>query len=315
MTQTIHAVAASDRRSARRRSWRGRERPIAGLLSIPFLLPYLVFVPVPIAYAIYLSFTNDTGVGAARWIGIGNYVAAMHDASWWHAVGNTFILGFGQMLIELPLALLLAMLLNRKLRLGGVYRTIYFVPHVVSVAVMGIVFYFLLRPVDGIVNGLLSPLGIVSPTMDWLGSDLTAKLSLIFASAWFGFGVNTVLFLVGLTTIPRELYESAAVEGANAWQQFRHVVLPLLAPVLRIVVMLSIVFSMRAFDIVKTLTDGGPAGATDVMFTNLFNYFFGFDRGTQYGYASALAVIASVIISALSLVYFLISRNRDKEER
>jgi raffinose/stachyose/melibiose transport system permease protein len=140
-------------------------------------------------------------------------------------------------------------------------------------------------------------------------------LSLIVASAWFGFGVNTILFLVGLQTIPKEIYESAAVEGANAWQTFRYLVLPLLTPVLRVVVMLSIVFSMRAFDIVKTFTAGGPAGGTDVMFTNLFDYFFGGERGVQVGYASALAVIASIIITVLSVVYLLISRTRNVEEK
>jgi len=309
--QVPAAIAAQPRRQ---RTWRSKERPVAGLITLPLLVPFLLFVIVPIGYVIYLSFTRFNGIGDPRWIGIGNYVAAMSDQSWWRAVGNTFILGFGQMLIELPVALFLAILLNRRLRLGGVYRTIYFVPHVISVAVMGVVFYFLLRPLNGVINGLLSPLGLVDPQMDWLGHDWSARLVLIVASAWFGFGVNTVLFLVGLQTIPRELYESAAVEGANAWQQFRFIVLPLLAPVLRVVVMLSIVFSMRAFDIVKTLTGGGPAGATDVMFTNLFNYFFGYDRGVQYGYASALAVIASIIIGILSIVYLLLSRTRNVEK-
>jgi raffinose/stachyose/melibiose transport system permease protein len=313
MAQRTRTAVADPAR--RRRSWRARERPLAALVSAPILLPFVLFTPIPLGYVVYLSFTRYDSFNPPIWIGFANYVTALGDESWWHAVGNTFILGFGQMLIELPLALFLAILLNRKLRLGGFYRTIYFIPHVISVAVMGIVFYFLVRPVDGIVNGLLSPLGIVSPTMDWLGHTPTAMLSLIVASAWFGFGVNTILFLVGLQTIPKEIYESAAVEGANAWQTFRYIVLPLLTPVLRVVVMLSIVFSMRAFDIVKTFTAGGPAGGTDVMFTNLFDYFFGGERGVQVGYASALAVIASIIITVLSVVYLLISRTRNVEEK
>lgn len=304
--------AATMRRAApRSRHWRDREKPIAALVTVPIVAPFVTFVLLPIGYVLYLSFTRFNGVGDPAWVGIDNYVTALGDESWWNAVGNTFILAAGHMVIEIPLALALAVLLNRKLFFGGAFRTIYFVPHVISAAVMGIIFYFLTRPVGGVVNGLLSPLGIFPPEMDWLGHPWTARLVLILASSWFGFGINTILFLVGLQTIPKELYESAAVEGASAWQRFRYIVIPLLAPVLRIVLMLTIVFSMREFDLVKTLTNGGPAGATDVMFTNLFNYFFGFDRAVQYGYASALGVIASIIVAILSVVYLYFSRNRD----
>lgn len=304
----LDPATASPRRTP---AWKRRERRLSAVLSIPALLPFTLFVILPIFYALFLSFTEYNGFLTPEWVGLDNYRAVLGDDYWWQSVRNTFVLAFGQMVIEIPLALMLAVFLNRNLRFTGLFRTVFFLPHVISVAVMGVVFYFLFRPLDGVINELLQTVGLIGDDIDWLGSGDTAMLSLILVAVWFGFGVNTILFLVGLQTIPKEIYESASIDGAGSWRLLRSITLPLLTPILRVIVMLSIVFSMRTFDLVKTLTNGGPAGETDVMFTYLFNYYFGgLDRGSQYGYASALAVVASLIIAAISLIYLFFSRDR-----
>jgi raffinose/stachyose/melibiose transport system permease protein len=305
------SVSAPERSGRPLRSgWRNRERAIGALMALPSLVPLVLFALLPVAYVVFLSFTRYNGVTTPEWIGIVNYQAMFRDQSWWQAVIITLIFAIGQIAIGLPLSLLLATVLNSGLKGVAVFRGIFFLPYVISIAVIGIVFYFLLRPVDGVINGILQSLRIISTDVDWLGSQGTALASLILVGVWSSFGINMVFFLVGLQTVPKDLLESAQLDGASSIQRFRHITLPLLAPITRVVVVLSIVFSLRSFDLVKTLTDGGPAGQTDVMYTYLFDYFFGTDRGSQYGYASALAVGASIIAAIVSLIYMAVSRDR-----
>ncbi|OKI48572.1 hypothetical protein A6A29_06160 [Streptomyces sp. TSRI0281] len=283
-------------------------------MALPSLIPLVLFALLPVAYVVFLSFTRYNGVTSPEWIGLDNYQLMFKDQSWWQAVLITLVFAVGQIVIGLPLSLLLAMMLNSGLKWLGLFRGLFFLPYVISIAIMGIVFYFLLRPDNGVINGILQGLNLISTDVDWLGSQGTALASLVLVGVWSNFGINMVFFLVALQTVPKDLLESAQLDGANAVQRFRHVSLPLLAPITRVVVVLSIVFSLRSFDLVKTLTDGGPAGQTDVMYTYLFDYFFGTDRGSQYGYASALAVVASVIAAIVSLVYMAVSRDRGARE-
>lgn len=305
-------------RSARRRhrarpagastGWQRHERWVGVLMTLPQFIPFLLFAILPLVYVVYISFTTYDGFTQPLWVGLQNYRNLLEDTAWWHSVWVTFVMAVAKIIIEIPLALLLAVLLSRKRPGGSVFRTIYFIPHVVSIAVMGIVFYFLLRPVDGIINGLLHGAHILNTPVDWLGHTTTAIGSIVAVGVWAGFGINTVLFLVGIQTIPPELQESAATDGATSWQRFRHVTLPLLTPILRIVTVLTIVYSLRSFDLIKTLTDGGPGGTTEVMFTYLFGYYFGSQHNAQFGYASALSVVASIIIAIVSLLYLYLSR-------
>lgn len=277
---------------------------IAALTMSAFVLvPFAIFVVAPIVFMIAMSFTNWNGITAPGFVGIQNYVAMAGDTSWWRSVAVTLVFAAGKLLIEVPLALFLAVLLNSGIRGAGTYRSMYFLPHLLSISVMSIVFYFLLRPVNGVINDLLISLGMIGAPIDWLGQPGTALASVIAVGIWGGFGINTVLFLVALQTVPRDAIESARIDGANSLQVFRYVSLPALAPVGRVVVMLALVFTLRSFDLVQSLTQGGPAGSTDVMFTYLISYFFSFDRGQQFGYASALSVVASVIVTIVSLLY------------
>lgn len=312
MVRSQRTTTAPSRVPAKRRisRWQRRERWTARLMTLPQVIPFITFGLIPIGWVVWISFTTYDGFGHPTFVGLQNYRLLWADSQWWHAVWVTFVFGFGKIIIEIPLALLLAVLLNKTGPGRGLFGTILFIPNCVSIAVMGIVFYYLLSPNSGAINEVLQKLHIISHPIDWLGGYHTALASLIGVGVWASLGLNTILFLVGLQTVPRELEESARIDGANEWQRFRHVALPALAPVLRVVVVLTLVFSMRSFDLVKTLTNGGPAGQTDVMFTYIFSYFFSSTRGVQFGYASAMAVVASGIISLVSLAYLAVSGPR-----
>lgn len=226
-------------------------------MALPSLIPLVLFALLPVAYVVFLSFTRYNGVTSPQWIGLDNYQLMFKDQSWWQAVLITLVFAVGQIVIGLPLSLLLAMVLNSGIKGMGLFRGLFFLPYVISIAIIGIVFYFLLRPDNGVINGILQALNLLSTDVDWLGSQGTALASLVLVGVWSNFGINMVFFLVALQTVSKDLLESAQLDGANAIQRFRHVSLPLLAPITRVVVVLSIVFSLRSFDLVKTLTDGG----------------------------------------------------------
>jgi raffinose/stachyose/melibiose transport system permease protein len=287
----------------RRAGWQRGENLVAYLMTLPALIPFVLFNLIPIFWVVFISFTEYDGFGSPIWAGLTNYRAVLADESWWQAVRTTGIFGLGKLLVEIPLALTLAVIVNQKIVGATWFRTIFFLPHVISISVMSIIFYFIFRPYQGILNGILQNLSLIEQPIDFLGRPTSALLAVIGVGIWSGFGVNMVLFLAGLQTIPQDVYESSALDGANAMQQLWYITIPLLGPVLRIIVLLAIVGTLRSFDLIKVLTDGGPFGSTEVMFTYIFRYFFGGDFGAQYGYGAALGVVAAMLIGLVSLAY------------
>lgn len=292
-----------------RLNWRRRESATAYLMTAPALLPYLLFNLIPILWAIYISFTYYDGYTSPTFAGLDNYVAAFKDTTWWKSVINTMVFAIGKLFIEVPLALILAVILNEAVRGKTWFRAIFFMPHVTSMAVMGLIFFFIFRPLNGILNDILEMLYLIGEPIDYLGQPFTAMVSVIIVAVWHGFGINMILFLAGLQTIPRDVYESASIDGANAAQKLWYITIPMLGSILKIVTMLMIVWTLKSFDLIKVLTDGGPFGSTEVMFTYIFNYFFGSSYGSQYGYGSALGVIATIIIAIVTLLYNRWTRN------
>lgn len=281
-------------------------------MLIPSLLPYVAFALLPIAWLIYYSFFRWNGFTQPVFIGLQNYRTVAVDPLWWGSVLTSLKFSFGRMVIEIPLALVLAYIFFRGVRGGVVHRTIFFLPHVLSPAIVGIIFGFLLSETGGPINRLLMAVGATSAPISFLGDSTYALLSLIGVGTWAHLGINMLLFFAGMMTISTELLESAALEGASHWGTLRHIVLPLLAPVTRVVVLVFIIGSLRSFDLVKTLTNGGPLGSTEVMFTYLFKYFFEPETVPQVGYASALGVTASIIIGIVSVIYLRFSQNETR---
>lgn len=284
------------------RTWRIRENLAGYLMTLPSLIPFLAFHLLPIFWVVFISFTYYDGFSTPTWAGLANYTALLQDLSWWLAVRNTFIFGLGKLIIELPLALILAVLLNQNVFATTWFRTLLFLPHTVSITVMGIIFVFIFQPYQGILNGILLSLHLIAAPLDYLGQPFSAMLCLIVVGVWSSVGGAMILFLAGLQTVPYELLESAALDGANAAQKLWYIMLPLLGPVLRLIILLSIVGTLRSFDLVKVLTDGGPYESTEVMFTYIFRYFF--TASNQVGYGAALGVTASIIIALVAFFYF-----------
>jgi raffinose/stachyose/melibiose transport system permease protein len=280
-------------------------------MLLPAFIPYAAFALIPIGWLVYYSFHRWNGFTDPTFVGLDNYARVGRDSQWWESVVTTLQFTGGRLILEVPLALALAYAFFRGVRGGTILRTIYFLPYVLSPAIIGIVFGFLLRHTGGPFNEFLLATSLVDSPVNFLGDATNALLSLIGVGVWAHVGINMLLFFAGMMTIPSELTESAAVEGAGEWQTFRHIVLPMLMPVARIVVLISIIGILRSFDLVKTLTDGGPARATDVMFTYIYRFFFEPTAIPQIGYAAALGVSASVVIGIVSVVYLRLVRRQE----
>ncbi|RKY67525.1 MAG: sugar ABC transporter permease [Candidatus Latescibacterota bacterium] len=283
------------------------------LLCAPTLTLFLVFMVYPVLYLVRLSFYQWDGITQMRFIGLENYRRLLTDPIWWKALGNTLIYVLAKLLIELSLALGAAVALNTKLKGRTLFRSILFLPVVTSTAVMGIVFVGILSPFEGVFNLILMKLGLLSQFHDWLGDPNTALYTVIGVAIWHDLGINMVLFLAGLQSIPEYLYDAAKIDGAGSWQQFLHVTLPMLKPVALIIVMLSVIGSFKVFDIVNVMTNGGPYYASEVVTDYMFKYGFA-GRGlgatvvAQQGYAATIGIGLFVIIAVFTFIQLKISK-------
>lgn len=294
--------------------WKNRA---AYFMLLPVLVGFIALTLYPNIWAITLSFFKYDGITTPDFIGFDNYIRLFtRDPGWWQAVKNTFVFAIGKLCIEMPVALLLAMMLNRGLKGSELFRGILFLPNVTSMAVMSVVFALLFSAYNGYINNALIKIDILNQPIDWLGGTTTAMLVCILCSTWQSIGINTILFLAGLQGIPEDVYESADIDGALGWQRFVRITLPLLARMGQMILMLAIIGSMQIFDLMKVLTGGGPAGRTEVMMTKIYSYFFPSSYASnlisQVGYGSALGVIATLIIGVVTVIYLLLSRKMDE---
>ena len=188
-----------------------------------------------------------------------------------------------------------------------------------SIAVVGLIFSILFSSYNGIVNALLRAGGLISTNIGWFSDKKTAMFVIILVSLWTTFGLNMIYFLMGLQNIPKSLYECAEIDGANTFQKFFYITLPLVAPILQLVLMLSVLGTIKMTDLILVLTNGAPGGTTEVVMTYIFKYFFSYGdnaaRDVQFGYASAMAVITAVILGIITLVYLRVSRKMQELSR
>jgi raffinose/stachyose/melibiose transport system permease protein len=283
-----------------------------GLLILGFLAPallvYVAFVLLPVALAAVYSFFNWNGLSALdRFIGFDNYVRALTDPVFQAAIGhNLGIVGLS-LLIQGPIAIGVALLLNRPLRGRAVIRLLIFVPYVLSEVVAGLSWKLLLQP-QGPFDGVIQAIGLGELRQLWLADQNVVFWTLFVVLSWKYLGFAIILFLAGLQGVPEELSEAAQIDGASWWQTQRHITIPLLAPTIRIWAFLSIIGSLQQFDMVWILTGGGPVNATSTMATYMVQY--GFQR-SQLGFGSAVAVILFVVSLIFALLYqrFLLRRD------
>lgn len=283
-------------------------------MLLPTLILFFVFCIYPIIYIFRISFFDYDGMTQMKWIGLYNYMRVMKDNSWWITVWNTIQLGIGIPIIQIPLSLIFAVILNGEIKGKAFFRSFLFLPNITSTAIMGIIFYFMFDSYNGIVNSILIKLNIIVGPIDWLGRELSAKSVLIVFSTWAGMGFFMVLFLAGLQKIPKDIYESSAIDGATAVQVFFKITIPMLGRMFQIITMLSILNAMKLFDTVRVLTGGGPGNKTEVMTMYIFRYYFEPSGGAaQQGYASAVAMVGLIIAAAIAGIYFVVSNGMSHE--
>jgi raffinose/stachyose/melibiose transport system permease protein len=288
-----------------------RRQMNAWIFVLPSLLLTLVFGVYPITWALKYMFYDYQGFGNPLFIGLDNFERVFRDTQFWDSVKNTFIYAGGKLVVTLPLSLLLAVILNRAIKGRQLFRVIYFLPTIISASVMSVVFYVIFNSYNGVVNQLLVKYGIVSAPVDWLGPKLALVTSIIIA-IWGAVGNYMLLFLAGLQNIPEDLYEAASLDGANQAQKLVHITIPMLGPVLQMIIMLAITVSLKGYESIMVLTEGGPYGKTEVMYLYLYKLFFPVTTGgtsiQQFGYGSAVGFTTAVIVGLITLVYFYVSK-------
>jgi multiple sugar transport system permease protein len=264
----------------------------------PWLVGFLVFTAYPVFASLYFSLTDYNVVSAPRFVGIRNYTELWNDPIFGISLYNTLYLAVIGIPVALILSLLIAMLLNTKVRFQGVFRTIYFLPSVVPAVAVALLWRWFLNPDFGPVNQALEAVGIPGP--GWLADPAWSKPALVLASLW-GVGGSMVIYLAGLQNVPVELYEAADLDGAQPWHRLRYITLPMLSPVILFNLIMGIITSFQAFTNIYIMTGGGPSNSTLVyalyLYQNAFQFF-------KMGYASAMAWVLMVITAAaLALIF------------
>lgn len=287
------------------------------LMIAPTGVLFIVFGLLPILYILGYSFTEYNGFSDPKWVGFANYWRCFHDFSWWQTVINTVEFGLLVPLLQIPLALIIAVILNGKIRGKNFFRVIFFLPNITSSAVMGIIFYFMFATDNGIINAILKATHLIPANIDWFASEWVAKWIIVLFRLWFGIGFYMVLFLAALQRIPRDIYESAEIDGSNTFVTFIKITLPMLGNLFKVITAFSILDAMKLFDSIKAITNGAPAGKTEVMTMYIYRYFFEGGGGgsvvAQEGYASAVSIVATMIVAAVALLYMYFTKNEAGE--
>jgi multiple sugar transport system permease protein len=281
------------------RSKRKRQEALAFYISIsPWLIGFIFLTIGPMLLSLYASFTEWDLLTAPVWVGLENYQQMLDDPSFHQALKVTAIYTLFYVPFDMVGGLLLAMLIRNRIRGISIFRTVFYLPTVFSGVAFVVVWMWMLNPRGGLINLVLAGFGIQGPR--WLLDPHLALGSLVLMSFW-GWGRSMVIFLAGLLTIPGEIYEAAAIDGANSWKQFWRITLPLLTPIIFFNLVLSIIMTFQTFTSAFVATDGGPLDAT------LFLVLYIYRQAFQYfhmGYAAALAWVLFAIILILTLILF-----------
>lgn len=293
----------------------GGPRRRENLRATPFLAPallfYLLFLMVPLFGTVALSFTAWGGFNweALEWIGLGNFTEIIRDQVFLQALVNNLFFLFGAVILKTVIALALALALDQNLPLSNFFRGVYLMPTIIAMVVVGVVFQLALSPSLGFINPLMEAIGLEELAGGWLGDPGRALPILILIDAWAGFGLYMFLFIARLISIPQDLHDAAAVDGATELQSMWHVTLPLLRKTASMVVLLAAIQSLKIFELVLVMTRGGPNHATEVIST--WAYFQGF-TANRVGYGSAILVV--LLLITFVLAYIQVTRFRMEED-
>jgi multiple sugar transport system permease protein len=270
------------------------------LFALPWILGLIIFWGGPILASLYFSFTNYEIIGTPKWVGLDNYVRMFtNDNLFWPSLGRTFTFTVIYVPVTILGSLLLAVLLNQKLKGTNIYRTIFFVPHLIPAVAIAVVWIYLMQPRFGPINTVLRGIGIAEPP-NWLAAADSALLAVTLINVWAGVGGNTMLiFLAGLQGVPKELYEAADMDGASGLRKFWNVTIPLMTPTIYLNLVLAVIAALKVFTTAWVATAGGPSYATWFLalhiYTEAFQYF-------RLGYGSAIAWVLAAIILVFTYI-------------
>ena len=265
---------------------------------VPAVVLMILFIAYPLGNAIYLSFFKWNGYSVKKdFIGVQTYISMFNDKTFVSSLRNTLLYGFVCTFLQQVIGLAMAVFLNTKFKGRGIARTVIYMPAMVSGLVMGYIMYFFFQTKGGVMNDILSSMGLA--TVDWLGNGNTAIAVIIFINTWQFVGVSMVIYLAGIQGVSQSYIEAATVDGANAWQRFRFITLPLLQPALASSIIYNLIGGLKLYDVIIALTDGGPAKKTHSLATYIANRYFDAERA---GYAAAIGVFSFVMIMVISMI-------------
>ncbi len=272
---------------------------VAYAFMAPALIILIVFVFYPIVYSIPLAFYDYSIMGDAKFIGMDNFVRLFADGDFWIALKNSCLFVIVVPILQL-LSIAIAMLMNQKLKGTTFFRVLFYTPVVTSMVAVSIIWKYIFDP-DGIINGLLMQWHLISSPIQFLFDTNLALPTLMAVTIWQGLGYYMMLYLAGLQSVPEELPEAATIDGANGWQCFWRIRLPLLQPYIWFCSLISVIAALGVFDVVFTMTDGGPDKSTYVI--NYYSYrqaFMNFD----FGYSAAIGLVLGIVTTIFSIVQF-----------
>jgi ABC-type sugar transport system permease subunit len=280
------------------------------LFILPIVVFFLVFVAYPLIRSIYLSLTRWAGFGTPEFVGITNFRNLATDDVFWKALWHTLVYAGVTTVLLTVLPMLLAVLLNKGWRGSILFRTLLFIPAVVSFVVTGVLWQLIYDPNFGTLNNFLHTIGLGGLAHAWLGDPKLALASIIVVSLWQSLGLFTLIYIAGLQGIDPTLYEAARIDGANGRQLFLHITVPQLRVVTGVVLTLNLISGLKVFDVVFVMTQGGPNRASEVLGTYLYGLAFGSNAGATpaLGYSTAISMVVFILCLAATLVLFSVSR-------
>ena len=296
----ISAVSKGKVKKQKISSYKKAQRNIALIFLLPNFLGFVVFIVYPVLKSLYISFFNWDGLGTKEFIGLNNYISLLSDStfkvSFWNNIHYTVV----TVPLSIILGILIAMLMNVKLKGIQVFRVIYFLPQITSMVAIGIVWTTVLANY-GPINQFLMTLGMENPPQ-WLSSTTWALISVEMVSIWRSMGYNAVILLAGLQGINVELYEAAKIDGAGAFRRFFSITIPMLSPTIFLCLVMQLIGSFKVFATIMAMTQGGPGRATNVLTYYIYQRAF---VDWKFGYASAVAYVLFAIIMVLTLIQFV----------
>lgn len=275
---------------------------------LPALVIYVGIAVIPIFVSLYYSFFNWDGITDKAFIGFDNFISILKDDIFWISVKNNIIIMITGLLGQIPLGLTLALLLNGKMRGAAFFRTVGFMPVVISSVMVALIWGVIYNTEYGILNSLLSAVGLESWAQNWLGDSKLGIYSISIAYIWQNCGLYMVIFLAALQTIPSEVNEAAGLDGATGLQRLFRITIPMIRATIMVAVVYSISNSFRVFDLVQILTGGGPAHMTEVMTVNMYNAAF---TNREFGYGSAVSIL--IVLLSLIVVSLVNRLGREKD--